>query len=411
MPVGLALQDELSNKLTVGLADAGPLGLAVSGGGDSMAMLHLAHRLGLRPDVATVDHGLRAASAEEARMVARICADLNLSHVTLPWTGWDQRGNLQEAASRARRGLLADWARSKGLASVAFAHTRDDLAETFLMRLGRGAGVDGLAAMRPRWQENGVQFLRPLLDTARDDLRAFLRSIDATWIDDPSNDMDRFDRVRVRKALKLLAPLGIEPARIADVAAHMRQARSALEASAEALIKHHVTGRAGILRISPDVFDAPLDLQRRLLQSVITWIHPQDYGPRGLALVALRDRLQQGLGGQLAGCHFLVKFGAIFAFREVKSLQYHRADQVWDGVWHVANPAASWQIGPLGTEGLRQWSDWRGMGIPRAAMLSQPSLWQGETLIGTALMQETDASQVFFRAKLGNCLDDLNLSH
>jgi hypothetical protein len=106
-----------------------------------------------------------------------------------------------------------------------------------------------------------------------------------------------------------------------------------------------------------------------------------------------------------------VQFGAIYAFREVKSLQHHSADQVWDAVWHVANPANGWQIGPLGAEGLRQWSDWRGLGIPRAAMLSQPSLWQGETLIGTALMQGSDASQVFFRAKQGNCLDDLNLSH
>jgi tRNA(Ile)-lysidine synthase len=374
-----------------------------------MAMLHLAHRAGLRPHVATVDHGLRAASADEARMVARVCADLNLPHVTLSWQGWNQRGNLQDAASRARRRLLANWA--QGLSAVALAHTRDDLAETFLMRLGRGAGVDGLAAMRPHWHEHGVRFLRPLLDATRADLRAFLRSINADWVDDPSNEMDRFDRVRVRKALKLLTPLGIDSTRIAEVAAHMSQARLALEAGAEALMHDHITGNMGILRISPQIFDAPLDLQRRLLQRVINWVHPQDYGPRGAALVALRDRLHKGLGGQLAGCHFLVNRGAIFAFREGKSLQRHDAGQLWDRVWQICEPVADTQIGPLGADGLRQWADWRDMGIPRAALLSQPSLWQGETLMCTPLMAALGGQQVFFRLKQGNCLDDLNLSH
>lgn len=409
MPVGL--QDDLITILTAGLAGVDRLGLAVSGGGDSMAMLYLAHDAGLRPHVATVDHGLRAASADEARMVAQVCAGLGLPHVTLQWRGWDHRGNLQDGARRARRGLLADWARGQGLSAVALAHTRDDLAETFLMRLGRGAGVDGLAAMRPQWQEQGVRFLRPLLDATRDDLRGFLRSIDAAWVDDPSNDMDRFARVRIRKAMKLLAPLGIDPTRLAEVAAHMSQARIALESGVDALIRTHITGRAGILRISPQIFDAPADLQRRLLQRVTLWLHPQDYGPRGAALVALGDRLRRGQAGQLAGCHFLRNEGAIVAFREGKTLQRHSADQVWDRVWHVTDPRKGTQIGPLGAEGLRQWSDWRDLGIPRAALLSQPSLWQGETLIDTPLLPKSNPSQVFFRAKQGNCLDDLNLSH
>ena len=411
MPVGQALQDSLTTGLIAGLAGVGSLGLAVSGGGDSMALLHLAHQAGLRPKIATVDHGLRAASADEARMVARVCADLGLEHTTLSWQGWDHRGNLQNAARRARRALLADWAGAQGLTAVALAHTRDDLAETFLMRLGRGAGVDGLAAMRPLWHEQGVQFRRPLLAASRDHLREYLRGIDAEWVDDPSNEMDRFDRVRVRKALKLLAPLGIDPVRLADVAAHMSQARLALEAGAEALMRECVTARAGILWICPEIFDAPLDLQRRLLQQVIAGIHPQDYAPRGPALVALRDRLQRGVAGQLAGCHFTVHGGAILAFREGKTLQRLDADQVWDGVWHVGNPRQGTQIGPLGAEGLRQWPAWRGTGIPRAALLSQPSLWHKETLISTPCMGPNGEGPVFFRAKQGNCLDDLNLSH
>lgn len=401
----------LQDILTLGLGAAGRLGLAVSGGGDSMAMLHLAHRAGLRPQVATVDHGLRAASADEAQMVARVAADLGLHHSTLQWQGWDGLGNLQDHARRARRSLLADWARAQGLTSVALAHTRDDLAETFLMRLGRGAGIDGLSAMQSRWDEDGITFLRPLLAASRDDLRAFLNEISAQWVDDPSNEMDRFERVKIRKALTILAPLGIDSSRLADVAGHMSAARTALEAGADDLIRRHIAGRAGILSLDAAIFEAPPELQRRVLQKVILWLHPQDYTPRGDAVTALQIRLNRGAASQLAGCHFFPFKGQILAFREAKSQPRHAAAHIWDDVWQVQNPPPEMEIAALGPQGLLQWPQWRQIGWPRAALLSQPSLWQGDRLISTPLMADLGAKQVFFRARQGNCLDDLNLSH
>ena len=115
------------------------MGLAVSGGGDSMAMLHLAAASGLPVRVVTVDHGLRAGAAAEATEVGRICAGLGLPHEVLRWH-WDGCGNLQDAARRGRRAVMADWAQRVGVGAVALAHTQDDVAETFLMRLARGAG-------------------------------------------------------------------------------------------------------------------------------------------------------------------------------------------------------------------------------------------------------------------------------
>ena len=157
MTAGAAAPNSPAAALEAALAavfpDARPtaLGVAVSGGGDSVALLCLmadwAAPREVRLAAATVDHGLRPEAAAEAAGVAALCGRLGLAHATLRWEGWDGRGNLMDAARRARRRLLADWAAEQGLAAVALAHTRDDQAETVLMRLARGAGVDGLSAM------------------------------------------------------------------------------------------------------------------------------------------------------------------------------------------------------------------------------------------------------------------------
>lgn len=395
-----------------GLENIARLGLAVSGGGDSLAMLYLAHRAGLRPDVATVDHGLRAESAAEAAMVAKICADLGLHHTTLHWQNWDQRGNLQDAARRARRTLLATWAQARGLNAVALGHTRDDLAETFLMRLARGAGVDGLAAMRSDWTENGTRFLRPMLALARADLRSFLRSMGAEWADDPSNEMARFDRVRARKALALLHPLGLTGAGLAGVAQHLAQSRDALTVAADALAQLHLHQNAGIVTIAAGLFFAPPELQRRLIQRIILWLAPADYAPRGTALERLRTRLAAGQPAQLGGAHFVQSRGQIHAFREARAPHRTQANQCWDGVWHLQSPPPqTGEIGPLGAAGLAQWPNWRRTQLPRAALLSQPALWDGAGLMATPLMPQSVQIFQFLHMPTADSLFHMSLSH
>ena len=183
----------------------GVIGVAVSGGSDSLALLHLLHDWqsagGPAVRAATVDHGLRAGAAAEAAEVARICAGLGVAHKTLAWRDWDGAGNLPDRARRARYALLAEWARGHGIADIAVGHTEDDLAETFVMRLARGAGVDGLAAMRDRWREAGVTFHRPLLALRRDHLRDLLRARGVAWVEDPTNSDAGYERVRTRAAL------------------------------------------------------------------------------------------------------------------------------------------------------------------------------------------------------------------
>ncbi|MEO0991213.1 MAG: tRNA lysidine(34) synthetase TilS, partial [Pseudomonadota bacterium] len=213
-------------------ATSGPLGLAVSGGGDSLAMAALASDWAVsveRPLFAvTVDHGLRPESASEAQSVGAFCREFGIAHDVVVWDEWAGRGNLQDAARQARKRLIGAWAKANGISHVATGHTLDDQAETVLLRLARGSGVDGLAAMAPQRVEARLTWHRPLLGARRTALRDYLSVNGIPWIDDPSNEDTRFDRVRVRQALAVLAPLGIEPEGLVATAARMARARHGL---------------------------------------------------------------------------------------------------------------------------------------------------------------------------------------
>lgn len=178
------------------------LGLAVSGGPDSMALLLLAAAaLPGRVEAATVDHGLRAESAGEAAMVARVCAGLDVPHQTLTVTV--APGNLQHRARAARYAALAEWAASRGLSALATGHQLDDQAETLVMRLNRGSGLAGLAGVRARGVAPGSELalLRPLLGWSRAELADIVAAAGLEAAQDASNADERFDRVRIRKAL------------------------------------------------------------------------------------------------------------------------------------------------------------------------------------------------------------------
>ncbi len=222
--------------------------------------------------MATVDHGLRSESAQEADDVAKTCQALDLPHQTLSWTGWNGRGNLQAEARAARRQLLAGWAKANGLGAVLLGHTMDDQAETVLMRLGRGSGVDGLSGMRSASDSGGLNWLRPLLGIRRDDLRNWLAEHQIAWVDDPSNDDMRYDRVKARQALFKLSDLGITTPGLASTATRLQDARVALDYGAGELANKATRwGACGEFYLMLTPFrSAPPELQRRLLRAALT---------------------------------------------------------------------------------------------------------------------------------------------
>jgi tRNA(Ile)-lysidine synthetase-like protein len=225
--------------------------IAVSGGSDSVALMALARAWSQRrggPELTalTVDHRLRPASAAEAVEVAGWAGRMGLTHHTLVWDGLKPDHGIQEAARQARYGLLVHWCRANGADAVALAHTLEDQAETVLMRLARGSGVDGLSGMSAVSQLEGVALLRPLLAIRKARLQATLEALDQPWIEDPSNRDERFERVRVRRALGVLEELGVTAEAIGRSAGRLGSARAALDEAAARAMDRRQRSSAGV---------------------------------------------------------------------------------------------------------------------------------------------------------------------
>lgn len=261
-----------------------------------MALIAFAHAHGIAATVLCVDHGLRDAQTEQAG-VAALAARYGFAFALLRAEGAPS-GSLQAWARGARYAALAKAARARGIASVATAHTLDDAVETFLMRLGRGAGLRGLSAMRPVADVGGVRVVRPFLSVRRAALRAALRARGVAWFEDPSNADPRFDRARVRALLPALEAAGLPLTRINASAQHLSRASGAIESAVATLVAGARVDRAGAVHIAREnLLAAPDEVRLRALSDLAARAGGRT--PRFSAVVALDARLAGG------GCHTL----------------------------------------------------------------------------------------------------------
>ena len=215
--------------------NAPALVLAVSGGPDSIALMWLAacwRKALLRGPhllAVTIDHGLRREAAREARDVKHLARTLGLAHRTMRWTGAKPKSGVPAAARAARYRLLASAARDSGASHILTAHTRDDQAETLLMRLLRGSGIGGLAAMARESEREGVFIARPFLNISKSQLIATLEAAGISYADDPTNRDTSFTRPRIRKVIEGLAVEGGDARNLARLASRLARANAAIE--------------------------------------------------------------------------------------------------------------------------------------------------------------------------------------
>lgn len=315
----------------------GTLALAVSGGPDSMAMLALAHAaFSGRVAAATVDHRLRSASADEARIVADWCATAGIPHTTLQPPRRIFRSNMQADARHLRYDLLGQWAIEIGAQALLTAHHCDDQAETFLMRARRGSGPGGLGGIRTRWRWerhrwhkgypkagvaavadiDGVAVVRPLLEWRRAELRAIVEQSKIPFVDDPSNADDRFDRVRMRQLLAQNAWL--DPVALARSARICRESDAALAAMMD-WIGRERTLASDVAERRIDMSGLPRELRRRLARDAIGYVRLFEGVSEGnwgdsTNIESLLDALDRGSGATQAGVMVQVR-GEIWHFR------------------------------------------------------------------------------------------------
>ncbi len=334
------------------------LAVAVSGGADSLALTLMLGEWCRSHDISltaiTVDHGLRAEATAEARQVADWLRPYDIAHVTLTWDGDKPHSNIQDQARRARYRLMGEWCRSHGVDKIFLGHHQDDQAETFLIRLFRGSGVDGLAAMKPQAAfpvslsgMNRLTVCRPLLTEPKDRLKATLRHLGQKWIEDPSNENDSYTRIKVRNLLAENDIDGLTAARMAGTAARMGRVQSLLmsltaDLEQEAVI-YFPEGYAEVA-IAPLV-SAHEEIALRCLVALLRRIRRGTYAPRLTRLEALYDRLRAGdfAGQTLGGCLISpLSDNRIRISREAAGISEtcdleRNSDLIWDGRFVIKN--------------------------------------------------------------------------
>ncbi len=381
------------------------MALAVSGGPDSMALMVLMRRwlrlMRREPEpvaVLTVDHRLRAQSKDEAAFVAAQARRLGFAHEILPWTGAKPAAGIQAAARIARYRLMTAFCREHAIACLVTAHTEDDQAETFLMRLRRGSGLDGLAAIAPTSERDGLPLIRPLLGFSKARLTAYLRAHAVPFVRDPSNDDASFERVRLRHAMKAFTSAGIGRAELARTASRLRRCREALEAGTTGFLEDHFrVTRLGMGEIDTKAFRAlPDEIALRTLTEVLSLVSGKAEPPRMAKREALLRELKSGKERAALGeCILIVTHESLRVFREPGRLRiapvscHPGTTCAWDGRFELTFPADlpdGISVAPLGRRG---WDLYRKSlqdralrtAFDRLAATASPAMWQDERLV------------------------------
>lgn len=260
------------------------IAVAVSGGADSLALTLLAAEAGLKPIALTVDHGLRTESASEAQYVARLLAKRGIEHHILTHKRKIPKSNVQAWARDLRYELMLSFCKEHRIGVLMLAHQREDNIENFFLHLERGSGLKGLAGMKPVSEREGVKILRPLLEVPRAELEAYLKKKRIKWVDDPSNENDKYRRSELRKAL---APFFAKTPNLAERIAGSIRFLAEADAVLETLYQEE---KAEILTLSPKtaaldakkLADSPFKL--RLLSAAIGHVSGREDPPRAASL-------------------------------------------------------------------------------------------------------------------------------
>lgn len=322
------------------------IGLAVSGGPDSLALMLLmadwAPADGKKIFVYTLDHRLRPEAAAEAAMVAAEAEKRGFSCRVLSWNDKKPASGIQAAARRARYRLIGEAMQKDGVEVLVTAHHRGDQAETVLMRLAHGSGIGGLAGMTLFGTVEGVTVCRPLLDTDPALLREVVREAGLVPARDPSNHDDGYERVRWRGLMSALADEGLDAGRFGAFARRMARADAALTAIADdAFAAHAFVDAFGVVTLAADeLFELPAEIGLRVFDRAVTWAGGGRERYRLAPLEAAYEALGAAAPGHaatLGGAAFVRSSGRVRVFREAGRLSADPASLspglrfCWDG--------------------------------------------------------------------------------
>ena len=395
----------------------GELGLAVSGGSDSLAMLYICNDWALEKKVklhcVTVDHKLRSESLKEAELVADHCNGLGIHHEIVEWKhDKELSGNLSDLARSARYELIDKW--RKNLRFVLVGHTQNDQIETFFMNLKRGSGIEGLKGMpislkRPE----GYFIIRPLIHTSRESLQKFLQEKNINWVSDPSNYNEDFERISQRKTWEILKSKGFCERRIELSTDHMRRAHDALRHMLP--IHFKLIGKQELTDLLLDYnafIELPEEFKLRLISAAVMWNGNLHYRPRFKAVLDVLENIKEKKTTVLGGTLFYNHGGKIRITTEFQSIKNNAVNcmlgSVWRNVWEVKREIKDGCIRPIGVDGNKQLSKKQRTMMPYRSRIIQPGIFLKEKLL---LAPTLDSESLAYLSFCGINFNDFLASH
>ena len=301
-----------------------PFAVAVSGGPDSLALLHLVHAFARKHQkkifALTVNHGLRRDSDKEALFVQKIAQDKEIPHAILTWSETKPSSRIQEKARNARYDLLLNWCKENQVPTLLLGHHQQDQEETFWLRLSAGSGLEGLTGMKSRVNRDGIHVCRPLLTFSKERLTATLEAEKQEWIEDPSNQNPAFFRARFREYLR---EEGLTSTRLEAVMRKLQEDADFIQSSLKEALSQTVQHfEAGYFSIQKEAFERlhPA-LAKRLISLLVRWFSKDSYPPRSTQIDEILKRLQTSKAFTSGGAYWISKATEVLVIREVGEIK------------------------------------------------------------------------------------------
>ena len=399
------------------------IAIAVSGGVDSMVLMNLAKESDFLNDknvfILVVDHGLRAESKQEAKFVKNEAKKLGFPTRILKWKGSKPNKRIQEEARNKRYSLLINFCRENNINNLYLAHHLDDQIETFLFRMFRGSGLQGLTSFSSSYERNGLTLIRPLIDTPKSELISYARRKKINWVEDPSNENQKYDRVKLRKVLPLIYKEGFDKKVFLKSVKKLRLANQALDQITKEFVLQYVIINKNIsVFIKKELFlTAPEDVQLRVLQNTIRIFSGERYySPNYLKILNLMNwaRNDNNISAKtLGGTIFRKRKGGLILYKEVKKLNDIKPIKLskskykaWDNRFLIKiNKSVKGEISYLGNEGVKILKSKKILGkkgfngIPLTALYSIPAMWDGKRLISAPFFDYSVDNSVNLKVK------------
>ena len=399
------------------------IAIAVSGGVDSMVLMNLAKESDSLNDknvfILVVDHGLRAESKQEAKFVKNEAKKLGFPTRILKWKGSKPNKRIQEEARNKRYSLLINFCRENNINNLYLAHHLDDQIETFLFRMFRGSGLQGLTSFSSSYERNGLTLIRPLIDTPKSELISYARRKKINWVEDPSNENQKYDRVKLRKVLPLIYKEGFDKKVFLKSVKKLRLANQALDQITKEFVLQYVIINKNIsVFIKQELFlTAPEDVKLRVLQNTIRIFSGERYySPNYLKILNLMNwaRNDNDISAKtLGGTIFRKRKGGLILYKEVKKLNDIKPIKLskskykaWDNRFLIKiNKSVKGEISYLGNEGVKILKSKKILGkkgfngIPLTALYSIPAMWDGKRLISAPFFDYSVDNSVNLKVK------------